>query len=137
MYSLCPGVVCRALLGIVRCQSCLLLVLSPKCTFCASFLLKSAQFLSRKLFFCCFLHKKTSKNENGPVCCISVCYVHCDHSFLCKIHAIANRNAKSQRADNQKDMPIFFAFLQFCKFLVSKQTNRGDGLHLIKLTNIG
>ena len=55
---------------------------------------------------------------------------------FCNILQIANRNAKMQLADNQKDMPIFFAFLQFCNFLVSKQTNRGDGLHLIKLTNI-
>jgi hypothetical protein len=90
-----------------------------------------------KIIFCCFLHKKTSKNENGSVCCISVCYVHCGHSFLLQFLQIANRNAKSQLTDNQKDMPIFFAFLHFCNFLVSKQTNRGDGLHLIKLTNIG
>ena len=56
--------------------------------------------------------------------------------FFAKSTQIANGNAKSQLADNQKDMPIFFAFLQFCKFLVSKQTNRGDGLHLIKSMNI-
>jgi hypothetical protein len=53
------------------------------------------------------------------------------HPHFLQHFAIANRNAKSQLADNQKDMLIFFAFLQFCNFLVSKQTNRGDGLHLI------
>lgn len=39
-----------------------------------------------------------------------------DAPFFAKSTQIANRNAKSQLADNQKDMPILFAILQFLQF---------------------